>query len=108
VSGVRVRSACVWQAFPGCLCRCPLLEHLDLSENRIPSVPDAISNLRGLRRLLLYGNLLHELPDALAACKSITELNVFNNRCPRVDSATLRLFAVSRACVTRRACCCAD
>ncbi|KAE9549077.1 hypothetical protein FO519_007716 [Halicephalobus sp. NKZ332] len=81
----------------------PLLRNLDLSQNRIPSlppffgqfeilkqlhlndnlltsVPDELGNLKKLEVLNLSGNQLTSLPETLVGCLALTNLNVSENR----------------------------
>ncbi|CAK1599652.1 unnamed protein product [Parnassius mnemosyne] len=55
------------------------LRNLDLSKNKISSVPDDISRLKNLKQLNLSANHIEVLPDSLIYLKKLEMLNVSNN-----------------------------
>jgi hypothetical protein len=54
--------------------RCRALVELDVMDNRIARLPDAIGELASLQRLNVAGNPLGELPASFAALESLEEL----------------------------------
>ena len=53
---------------------------LYLYNNRLTSLPDTIGALQNLQRLLIHNNQLTSLPDTIGALISLTELVLHNNR----------------------------
>ncbi len=55
-------------------------EFLDLSFNKLSSLPDSIGNLKNLTRLYLRYNKLTELPDSIGNLKGLQELSLWSNK----------------------------
>ncbi len=55
------------------------LEVLDLSENRLKSIPETIGNLTSLKELLIWDNQLESLPESIGNLASLQELNLAIN-----------------------------
>jgi hypothetical protein len=56
------------------------LTTLDLSDNEISEIPDAIAELKNLTTLDLSDNEISEIPDAIAKLKNLTELFLYDNQ----------------------------
>lgn len=54
------------------------LEKLDLSENRLVSIPYTFANLTSLTSLRLHFNKITSFPREICELSNITELSVFN------------------------------
>ncbi|KAF9152209.1 cysteinyl-tRNA synthetase [Linnemannia schmuckeri] len=73
--------------FPSVLCRIASLEDLDLSFNDIPEIPDDISKLVRLRRLLLYGNRIGPfLPKSMESLSRLRKLDIRQNGILNLDA----------------------
>lgn len=73
--------------FPGVLCRITSLEELDLSFNDIPEIPDDISKLVRLRRLLLFGNRIGPfLPKSMESLSRLRKLDIRQNGVLNLDA----------------------
>ncbi|KAF8948304.1 cysteinyl-tRNA synthetase [Haplosporangium gracile] len=73
--------------FPTVLCRITSLEELDLSFNDIPEIPDDISKLVRLRRLLLYGNRIGPfLPKSMESLSRLRKLDIRQNGILNLDA----------------------
>ena len=73
--------------FPGVLCGITSLEELDLSFNDIPEIPDDISKLVRLRRLLLYGNRIGPfLPKSMQSLSKLRKLDIRQNGILNLDA----------------------
>ncbi|KAG0373514.1 cysteinyl-tRNA synthetase [Mortierella sp. AD032] len=73
--------------FPGVLCRITSLEDIDLSFNDIPEIPDDISKLVQLRRLLLYGNRIGPfLPKSMESLSKLRKLDIRQNGVLNLDA----------------------
>ncbi|HEY9248115.1 MAG TPA: ankyrin repeat domain-containing protein [Rariglobus sp.] len=73
-------------ALPATITSLVTLEGLDLSANRLTTLPE-LRESRGLKRLSLRGNLIAELPDDPACIPaSVTELDLSGNRLARVPA----------------------
>jgi internalin A len=57
---------------------------LDLSGQLMESLPQSVSHLRALRRLVLDDNLLRALPEDMGCLPSLRELSCDNNRLTEV------------------------
>ncbi|XP_057185671.1 p53-induced death domain-containing protein 1 isoform X2 [Triplophysa rosa] len=84
VRGNRFHDAC-GDPLPGLLTSLPpslssFLVHLDLSFNRLSSLPTCILSLSHLLELLLCHNELTALPEGLGALVSLQRLNLMGNR----------------------------
>ena len=60
----------------------PNLRWLILTDNRLPSLPDAIGQRPQLQKLMLSGNRLAELPESLAQCSKLELLRIASNQLP--------------------------
>ena len=52
---------------------------LDLSNNGLDHIPEKISTLKNLRKLILWGNQIKEIPDWLGLMSTLEELNLHSN-----------------------------
>ncbi len=68
------------EVWPSWLSGVSTLEWIDLSGQRIKSVPESIGRLRNLEGLLLPGNLLQRLPDSLCELSALKVLSVEQNQ----------------------------
>lgn len=68
----------------------PSLLHLDLSGNKIETIPtDRVSNLSLLRNLDLSNNLMKEFPSIITNLPEINTLNLANNHIYDLNNNTL-------------------
>ncbi|XP_065175003.1 leucine-rich repeat-containing protein 58-like [Sycon ciliatum] len=63
------------------------LTSLNLSNNRLRSIPSEISNLFNLEELFLQYNLLEELPDSVCSLVGLAELDCKNNLLKRLPES---------------------
>ena len=62
------------------------LVSLNLSNNRLESLPEDIGSLIGLQELFLQYNCLVTLPDSICELSNLVELDVKNNRLKRIPA----------------------
>jgi len=67
-------------AFPEGLCDMRRLTDLDLSNNKIQSLPSEVSRLVNLSNVNLSFNQIATLPDSMAALVSVQNLDISNNQ----------------------------
>ncbi|XP_052414885.1 volume-regulated anion channel subunit LRRC8E-like [Carassius gibelio] len=67
------------RSLPPRLCYCTKLRHLDLSHNQLASLPSEIGILQSLQFLSLAFNSLESLPEELFSCKRLKVLALGNN-----------------------------
>ncbi|XP_049993691.1 p53-induced death domain-containing protein 1 isoform X2 [Alexandromys fortis] len=72
------------------------LAHLDLSFNRLETLPPCILELRSLDALLLSHNRLSELPEVLGALPALTFLSVRHNCLEKLPATLGSLSALQR------------
>lgn len=60
----------------------PNLRWLILTDNRLPSLPDALGQKPQLQKLMLSGNRLAELPESIAQCSKLELLRIASNQLP--------------------------
>ncbi|KAF9980648.1 cysteinyl-tRNA synthetase [Mortierella antarctica] len=73
--------------FPVVLCQVTSLEELDLSFNDIAEVPDEISKLFRLKKLLLYGNRIGPfLPKSMESLSRLRKLDIRQNGILNLDA----------------------
>lgn len=65
--------------FPRFLLKEKNITDLDLSQNKLKSIPDDFFNLASLKRLNLDNNQFEKLPDVLLKMKSISHLSIDHN-----------------------------
>jgi Leucine-rich repeat (LRR) protein len=75
------------ETLPDSLWRATELTALDISFNPLTMLADGIGNLKKLRSLSLRGCPLHSLPAALAGAKQLTKLNLTECEVLDVDAA---------------------
>lgn len=68
-----------FKANPSQLFDLPQLEHLDLSDNRLPEIPEDITNMESLRFLALMNNKIEYLPTCLKDLGSLTMIKISGN-----------------------------
>lgn len=84
----------------------PLLEVLDLADNRIQLLPPSIGDMKKLQKLILFKNHLEALPEQLAGCSALLELNCFDNRLRQLPIGLTQLQLLEDVrCVALRARC---
>ncbi|KAI4162574.1 MAG: hypothetical protein LQ342_003805 [Letrouitia transgressa] len=57
----------------------PQLEHLDLSDNRLPEIPEDITNMESLRFLALMNNKIEYIPTCLKDLGSLSMIKISGN-----------------------------
>ncbi|MBU1626969.1 GTP-binding protein [bacterium] len=67
------------------------LEILDLSENLLTSIPDNIGNLKNLQLLNLGDNILSTLPDSLYELNNLKEIDLYCNELISISEKICRL-----------------
>ena len=67
------------------------MQLLDLSNNKLTSLPREISSLNGLRTLILDSNNLSKLPIDLKHCESLKTLSVRNNQLASLNKSLSEL-----------------
>jgi len=68
-----------------CLADLNILEHINISENELKELPGSMfAGLVNLTTLIAFKNNLSTLPDEIGQCSSLKELNFFNNKLIRV------------------------
>lgn len=72
------------------------MAHLDLSFNRLETLPACVPRLCHLGALLLSHNRLSELPEALGALSALTFLSVTHNHLRALPAALGALSALQR------------
>ena len=72
------------------------LTELDLADNQLSALPDALGNLTALTQLNLTGNQLSALPDALGNLTALTQLNLAYNQLSALPDALGNLTALTR------------
>jgi hypothetical protein len=65
------------RTLPEWVCECTQLEYLELSRNQLYSLPDCIGNMKRLRYLSVNRNPLASLPASLAYCDSLEYLDLW-------------------------------
>lgn len=65
------------------------LEILDLSNNRLSSLPDAFSQLKKLKIVFFTNNQFDTFPSVLAACPNLSMISFKGNRLKRIDEGML-------------------
>jgi hypothetical protein len=70
------------------------LEQLDLSGNRLRTLDDGIGQLKNLQTLNLSQNRLTELPPRLAACTHLQHLDLFDNLLSALPDVVLGLASL--------------
>ena len=70
---------------PLCLGRLTALEEINVSENKLVTVPAEVLQLPNLRRLYLHNNLIKALPD-ISGCEKLETLLIQNNRLTEVPN----------------------
>lgn len=73
------------------ICRLTSLTHLDLYDNQLTALPDAIRGLTSLTGLHLAGNRLTNLPDAIGRLTSIIYLDLSDNQITALPNSIGRL-----------------
>ncbi|XP_072936234.1 leucine-rich repeat-containing protein 57-like [Epargyreus clarus] len=63
------------------------LRNLDVSKNKISSLPDDISRFKLLKQLNLSSNLIETLPGSIVDLKKLELLNISNNKISSLPSA---------------------
>jgi len=66
-------------SFPSFVCQLAALDYLDLSQNKIDSLPDSLESLKVIELNLNQNNLI-ELPSSLAQCPRLKVLRVEHNK----------------------------
>ena len=87
---VKLALSCELETFPEeILTLSDTLEILDLSRNRLSSLPEAFGQLKKLRILFLSENLFTELPEVLSLCESLTMIGFKSNQIDRIPENAL-------------------
>ncbi|MEH2352218.1 leucine-rich repeat domain-containing protein [Nostoc sp.] len=69
---------------------------LDLSNNQLTELPEAIASLTGLQELYLDNNQLTELPEAIASLTGLQQLDLHNNQLTQLPEAIASLTGLQR------------
>ena len=67
------------------------LKELDVSSNKLKSLPPSIASLRNLEILHAYQNELVSIPEDIGSLAALRELNVFNNKITGVPESISKL-----------------
>ncbi len=67
------------------------LAYLDLYNNQISEIPEALAQLTSLRYLNLNNNQISEIPEALAQLTFLGHLNLSNNQIRKIPGALAQL-----------------
>ncbi|MFC7644085.1 leucine-rich repeat domain-containing protein [Streptosporangium lutulentum] len=63
------------------------LDYLNLTDNRLTTLPQAIGEMTALRELRLYNNRLATLPDTIGRLSRLRELHLMNNQLTALPGA---------------------
>lgn len=86
----RLKLSCGLESFPGeILDLSDTLEILDMTGNRLSSLPDDFGKLKKLRILFLSQNLFTELPEVLSECPELSMVGFKDNKISSVPANAL-------------------
>ncbi len=68
------------QSIPSDICKLQNLVEINLSSNKITSIPDEIGNMKKLEIFLIKGNKLKEIPVSLYNCTSLQKVDISCNQ----------------------------
>ena len=72
------------------------LQELDLSQNNLPRVPDALYSLLNLRRLNLSDNQITELSTAIELWTKLETLNICRNKLSAIPASLCKIVTLRR------------
>uniref|UniRef100_A0A672FV48 PH domain leucine-rich repeat protein phosphatase 1-like n=1 Tax=Salarias fasciatus TaxID=181472 RepID=A0A672FV48_SALFA len=88
------------RGFPLALCDITSLTELNLSGNRLHSLPADIGTMHNLQTLLLDGNFLSSLPPELGSLEGLTYLGLSFNRFSCIPAVLEKLRDTERLCLS--------
>jgi len=79
-------------SLPECIMECTQLRILDVCNNQLKSLPEHMDKLKKLRKLFVNSNFLNEIPEKIGGCREMEKLWVSDNNLRYLPQSLIPLW----------------